>query len=72
MNTTVVGTSQAAAHGAGLAAYLLSASKDLTPATVGKAITTLAVPRPPARSASGQPNLLAFNRLIAFEGVAGD
>jgi len=56
---------------AGLAARLLSTSKDLTPATVGKAITTLAVSRPSARSASGQPNLLAFNRLIAFEGVAG-
>ncbi|WP_406177467.1 S8 family serine peptidase [Streptomyces sp. NBC_00996] len=44
MNTTVVGTSQAAAHVAGLAAYLLSTSKDLTPTTVGKATTTLAVP----------------------------
>ncbi|MFD7608085.1 S8 family serine peptidase [Streptomyces mirabilis] len=43
MNTTVVGTSQAAAHVAGLAAYLLSTSKDLTPATVGEAITILAV-----------------------------
>lgn len=44
MNTTVVGTSQAAAHVAGLGAYLLSTSKDLTPATVGEAITILAVP----------------------------
>ncbi|MFF4355104.1 S8 family serine peptidase [Streptomyces sp. NPDC001530] len=44
MHTTVVGTSQAAAHVAGLAAYLLSTSKDLTPATVGEAITILAVP----------------------------
>ncbi|MFH8776144.1 hypothetical protein [Streptomyces sp. NPDC017958] len=44
MNTTAVGTSQAAAHVAGLAAYLLSTSKDLTPATVGEAITILAVP----------------------------
>ncbi|MER7690292.1 S8 family serine peptidase [Streptomyces sp. NPDC097610] len=44
MNTTVVGTSQAAAHVAGLAAYLLSTAKDLTPATVGKATTTLVVP----------------------------
>src|SRR5207247_2195873 len=44
VNTTVVGTWQAAADVAGLAAYLLSTSKDLTPATVGKAITTPAVP----------------------------
>lgn len=44
MNTTVVGTSQAAAHVAGLGAYLLSTSKDLTPATVGEAITILAAP----------------------------
>ncbi|WP_371641676.1 S8 family serine peptidase [Streptomyces mirabilis] len=44
MNTTVVGTSQAAAHVAGLAAYLLTTSKDLTPATVEEAITILAVP----------------------------
>ncbi|MFD8695494.1 S8 family peptidase [Kitasatospora purpeofusca] len=55
------GTAQAAAHVAGLGAYLLSTSGDVTPATVRDAITVLATPDclvdvPPSTS-----NLLAFN-----------
>lgn len=58
---TLSGTAQAAAHVAGLAAYLLSTSAEVTPATVRDAITVLATRDALADIPDGTSNLLAFN-----------
>ncbi|WP_408057291.1 S8 family serine peptidase [Streptomyces bobili] len=56
---TLSGTEQAAAHVAGVAAYLLSTSTELTPATVGKAITSIATRYALDNVPAGTNNLLA-------------
>lgn len=58
---TLSGTAQAAAHVAGLAAYLLSTSAEVTPATVRDAITVLATRDALTDIPDGTSNLLAFN-----------
>lgn len=55
------GTPQAAAHAAGLAAYLLSTSADVTTANVRDAITALATKDALTGVPEGTSNLLAFN-----------
>ncbi|MFC8230720.1 S8 family peptidase [Streptomyces sp. NPDC057287] len=59
--TVISGTAQAAAHVAGLAAYLLSTSADVNAGTVGKTITTLASKDRLAKVPQGTRNLLANN-----------
>jgi len=63
MTATLSGTAQAAAHVAGLAAYLLSTSTEVTPATVRDAITVLATRDALANIPDGTSNLLAFNNV---------
>lgn len=60
---TLSGTAQAAAHVAYLAAYLLSTSAEVTPATVRDAITVLATRDALANIPDGTSNLLAFNNV---------
>ncbi|MFD5319379.1 S8 family serine peptidase [Streptomyces sp. NPDC127098] len=61
MENTMSGTAQAAAHVAGLAAYLISTSKDITAANVGAAITALATKDALSDIPTGSSNLLAYN-----------
>jgi len=56
---TLSGTEQASAHVAGVAAYLLSTSTELTPATVGNAITSIATQDFLKDVPGGTKNLLA-------------
>lgn len=59
--STMSGTAQAAAHVAGLAAYLMSLTNDVTPANVGDTITALATRDLLTNHPPQTNNLLAFN-----------